>query len=274
MTGACVGVVVGSWGVGTFVGFLVGLLVGCFGGFDVGAGVGAWVGAFVGLLVGHAVGCASDTSKPGAKSDCLPDGSKLGANEGGIEGIEVGASVHCGVQQSQVISPQSTVSCRNPRRQIFMGMSPEKLLLSNRADVKFVQRPISTGIVPLKLLLSMKNSSILLISPIWEGRGPERPFRLKSSVINSVNKVFSDGNWPTIKFELKSKELSLEDNKPSSGGICPSRLFLVRFTAVIRPLPRRRLPRRLPAHCTPNHVQTGSSVSQLAVFAHKPPFVL
>jgi hypothetical protein len=100
--------------------------------------------------------------------------------------------------------------------------------------------------------------------------GAQRSTVLKSRVFNLANKVVSDGNCPTIKFELKSKVES-EDNKPSS--VAFSRRLLVRLTAVIRPLSRRRLPTTT-AHCTPNQVQTGSIVSQLAVFAHKPPFVL
>ena len=150
MTGAFVEVV-GTAETGASAGLCVGWWISP----AVGATDGTDVGTLVGFPVGLLIGCASDTSKPGAKSDFLPDGSKLGVNDGRIEGVEVGASVHCGVQQSQVISPQSTVSCRNPSRQISIGMSPENPLLSNRADVKFVQRPISNGIVPLKLLLSM-----------------------------------------------------------------------------------------------------------------------
>jgi hypothetical protein len=167
------------------------------------------------------------------------------------------------------------VSPSNPIRQISKGMSPVKSLLSNWAVLKFVQRPISTGISPLNLLSLIKNSSILLISPIWEGRGPESPFRLKFSSVNSTNKAISGGNRPTITFELKSKDLSLEDNKPISGGICPIRLLLARLTAVMRPLPPPTPElRRRPSHCTPNQVHTGSGVSQLAVLAHRPPLVL
>jgi len=87
----------------------------------------------------------------------VADGGELGEKDGCTEGVTVGDSVQSGVQHSHSTSPQSTVRVSNAIRQTSEGISPEKSLLSKRADIRLVHCSISSGMGTTELVVVDEN---------------------------------------------------------------------------------------------------------------------